>query len=360
MRGIYFMKLTSGWLLGVLILWGCEEPFDFEEDKDIQRPIIITGYIDQSNGPYFVKVSQASATGSLPANVLSACVIVYNEDGASEEFEEVGDGVYRCPGNTIQGEPGGSYYIEVKLLAGQVFRSVSETMPALHASDALNWKETLDVRTASTGLDFQVPVVSIDLTTTIPQTSEPLYFNWVGAESFSIIPTDFPDPFGSIPPPCYVTRYFGSEKVNLFSNLQNKAPSYTFEGFWIRDIDDSFLTKHIFTVYQYGISEGYYNYLQSVKVLVENNGSLFDSPPGRAIGNIYPVEGDDLVQGYFHASVVDTTRMAVFPNELISFIIDDCEYTIGKPFSEYDAHCLNCLNYPGSSYERPEYWTKVY
>lgn len=353
------MKGVAIWVV-FFGLVACEQLYDFEEDKDFDRPIIISGYVDQSRGPYFVKISQAQIAGNFPSFIRGANVVLFDGDGEAEAFKEMGDGVYRCAGSIVNGRPGGTYHIEVQMPSGQVFRSVPETMPDQQATDWLFWREELEVRTSGSGLDFEIPVINLTLESDIPKVSDPVFFNWVAEESFSIIPTDFPDPFGTIPPPCYVTRLYGSERINIFTSFIDQSGTVRIEDILTRQIDDSFLTKHIFTIYQYAISESYYGYLTDVKVLVENNGSLFDAPPGQALGNLYVVEGNQTVQGYFHASLVDTTRVAVFPDQIETFIVDDCKYDGAKRYSEYAPHCLDCSNFPGSTYRRPDFWTKVY
>ena len=180
-----------------------------------------------------------------------------------------------------------------------------------------------------------------------------------GEETYLFIPTDFPDPFGDIPPPCYVTQVVGTDQINILSTgLINNNP-YVIPSIFSRALDKSFLNKHIFSLYQQAISRGYFEYLNDLKILTGNIGSLFDSPPGQVKGNIISTGNpEEQVLGYFAAVLGDTIRMAIFPNDLDFFVSDNCKF-IPDPRTTYKAQCLDCSIIPRSTQVRPDFFSKV-
>ncbi|MFT5640845.1 MAG: hypothetical protein ACI9A7_000943 [Cyclobacteriaceae bacterium] len=344
-------------LVILLLVIGCESRFEFETDKESQRNIVISGFINQSAGPYYVYISQTQSSGA-PRPIVGASIALKDQENNSSLFRETDPGVYINDSEEIIGQPGLAYHVEVTLLSGEKYRSMADTIPKISASHRMTWNEYLKAFSSDFGLDFDLPVVSINLDVTLPETNKPHYFNWIGEETFQFVPTDFPDPFGSIPPPCYVTQLLGTEQINLFSNLNFTGNRLNIEEIFWREIDDSFVRKHIFSIYQHAISEQYYTYLKGVESLVENTGSLFDTPPGQVVGNFTAMEGTDIdPEGYFSAYLSDTARIAIYPSQIETFIYEECLYRGGFN-RDYDPLCVKCLLVPRSSYDQPDYWLR--
>jgi len=344
-------------LILLLLLLACEERFEFRTDGDNQTSITIQGFINQSTDPYYVYISQTQRSGA-PTPVVGATVELKDEANNVSVFKETDRGVYMNDLQEIVGQPGSAYFVEVTLLSGDKYRSDPDTIPTITAVHNMSWDEYSKSFSSDLGIDFNLPVVSVDLNVTLPQTEQPVFLHWLGEEVFQFVPTDFPDPFGSIPPPCYVKQPFGTERVNIFSNVGYQSADLKIDEIFWREIDASFVRKHIFSIYQYSISERYYTYLKGVESLVENSGSLFDTPPGQVIGNFKAVEGTNVDPlGYFAAYLSDTMRIAIYPNELTTFIYEECFYRGGFG-RDYSPQCNNCLLVPRSSYNRPYYWVK--
>lgn len=344
-------------ILCVLLLISCEERFEFETDENVGSRISINGYINQGDDPYYVFISQTRSSGA-PTPIVGATVLLKDQQNNITQFREIERGTYVSIDRNVRGTLGEAYFIEVSLISGELYRSQPDTIPSITANYDMKWREYLKVFTSELGGDFDLPVVSFDLNVELPQTDEPLYMNWLGEELYQFVPTDFPDPFGSIPPPCYVTQQFGTEQVHLFTNTGFDGNQTSIEEIFYREVDDSFVRKHIFSIYQYSISEQYYTYLRGVEGLVENTGSLFDTPPGQLTGNIKAIEGTDIDPvGFFSAYLSDTLRVAIYPTELETFIYEECLYRGGFN-RDYDILCIDCLLIPRSTYQRPDFWVK--
>ena len=83
----------------------CEEQFFFDEDKDIARQIVISGYINQGRGPYEVRIQQTAISGLPPTPILNACVKLVDQQGNREEFVGQRDGTYLAFANLVKGFP---------------------------------------------------------------------------------------------------------------------------------------------------------------------------------------------------------------------------------------------------------------
>ena len=347
----------------LLSLFRCESKFDFREDRSSVNQLIIAGYINQSNGPYHVEIRQTSFLGAPPTAFLNAEVVLLDDSGSREAFKDNLDGTYTCPGNVVRGFPGRSYHIEVILPDGRSYRSKPDKMPSVGSRDQMHWRQVKAITTTNLGTDIETNDVEVGFTTR-PESTDPVFLLWNGEETYEYKPTDFPEFNNLTPPPCYITEPIGAEKINIFTTVGYSPDTFRINRLFTRTLDKSFATKHIFSLYQLSISEENYEYMKSIESLAENVGSLFDTPPGRALGNIEPLtDPNEPVQGFFQAVLMDTTRIAVFPSELKDIVFpffDDCIFMEGFEDSEfYSETCLDCLFLPRSSTIRPGYWVKT-
>jgi hypothetical protein len=347
-------------LFVVTTLFSCEERFDPILERLDSENYIINGYINQSVTDSYVVTVQQTNTSGPPTPVFNAQVEVIDEHGLRERFIEGEIGTYESKGEIVQGKPGTAYYLEVKITNGQFFRSIPDLMPNIIIEDTMTWREEIFVSTSTSGTDVGLPYVVVDLQAMTPSSSSSYNIWWVLEETFQFNEVDFPDPFGSIPPPCYITQIYGPGTIDLFTKTGYSGEQFDQTELFIRDIDESFLAKHLFTTFQHSVSDEYYKYLKDLASLVENSGSLFDTPPGRAVGNFLPVEGTDLVPlGYFSAVLTDTSRIAVYPSQLSFTIPNKCAFIDAKAPSEYDAQCRNCEVIPRSTKLRPKFWNEL-
>ncbi len=114
-------------LLAISMLVSCEEVIEVDlNDADPQ--LIIEGYINNSKGPFIVRISETTdyfgEQGVSPVDVQG--ISIYTESGAKEKLERVAAGVYQT--THTAGEPGETYKLEVQRY-GQTI-SGSSTMPA--------------------------------------------------------------------------------------------------------------------------------------------------------------------------------------------------------------------------------------
>lgn len=344
-------------LLVSLIFSGCRERIFLESVPQDFQLIAINGLIDNSEGPYFVEVQETRDADRAPIPVDVAQVTLFDAMGNSEGCLYQENGRYMCPGNVVRGVPGGIYHIEVRV-GNDLYTSIPETMPPVTlGTNRLEWEEVELPSTTQSGINIETTVLEFDMFAELPETTEPTFLQWQFAETFQIRETDFPDPFGAIPLPCYITQNAGVQNfyrlpVNEFTNS-----SYELESVIQREVDISFLVKHIFSIYQSSVSERYFNYLGQISALTETTGSLFDPPAGRVIGNLEH-EGNGLsVTGFFTAVATDTTHMVIYRDEIESNIVDVCLFDVTK--FTYPVICRDCTAVPRSTKIEPYWWSQV-
>lgn len=350
------MKSVSSITISLLLVaaFGCEELFEFDVDEGSVGQLIVNGSINQGPGPYFVRVQQIRTSSTVPqTSVANACVELIDEQGRREECRYREDGNYVCQGEIVSGEPGKAYAVEVTH-NGELFRSDFDTLPDnVFPHFEIEWEQGLLEVTSQLGIDSELDVVFISLESEVPATEKPLYLTWVGEEIYQFLQKEQFYAFQP-PPPCYIIANYGSDQVRLLNN-QEFTGTYRLPRTMHRELDDTFLRKRLFLVFQYSVSEGYYHYLKQIETLIENTGSLFDPPPGTAKGNIFSQNGDRPVHGYFRSVVADTSTIAIYPSQLKDVLIrDQCIYrfTIERCFG-----CPETGRY--SSFDRPAYYHRI-
>lgn len=344
-------------VLGAIFFSSCRERIEADFLPEDPQLIIINGLIDNSEGPYFVEVQQARSGNQLPIPIENAVVTLVEEGVGRENYVYQEDGRYRAEGQEICGVPGGTYHIEVAI-EEDMYISRPETMPAILGQNRLEWEEVEVPSTSANGINITTPKLDFDMIAELPLVDEPVFLMWQFIETYQIRPTDFPDVAGVIPPPCFFIENIGVQNFYLQRLDEFGNASFRLESVIQRDIDISLLVKHIFSIHQSSITENYYQYLELVRLLTENTGSLFDPPLGRIAGNIEQVGGGPPVLGYFAAAMTDTTHMATYRGEIDTYIQDICIFEPTK-VGGYAPFCLDCLILSGSSLDVPYWWDRV-
>lgn len=335
----------------------CIEPIDFDMPHDLQL-LVVDGKITNSGKGDYLKLSRTSKTKRVPEPVTDAIIKIVDDLGREELFiprHDLEAGTFQHPGNIVKGQPGLTYYIEILLFDGSVYQSIPEKMPVLAAIDSLYVNYTFVKEQNSVGAFTEKKVVQLYTDTKLEPQNFPVFLKWDIEEAFQISPTDFPDPFGSIPPPYYATSIVNPQNIILFNGNLIKSQEIRGLKLATRHIDFAFKDRFYFNVEIASITMEAYNYWEKVNQVINNVGTVFDSPPAPVKGNIFNVNNkDEQVLGYFQASSVQTSRFRMLGVDIPFFIAPFCEYSEGK--IDYPDICLNCLIIKNSTLERPDYF----
>ncbi|MCB0668118.1 MAG: DUF4249 family protein [Saprospiraceae bacterium] len=160
---------------------------------------------------------------------------------------------------------------------------------------------------------------------------------------------------------CTTDLYGSARRCYVTENVNGTIPRVLLGSQVSGDVISGFEVEEITASPQFGF--GYYLtlvrravdgeaglYWNEVRKNQEREGTIFDTPPGAIRTNIHQEQGAPAeVLGYFYTAAVDTLRQ-LGTREVGGSIKLPCA---ANPSA---AGCCNCLELPGSSYEKPRYW----
>ncbi len=349
---IWFVCRRIAPLITALIL-GCLSPIDFPiQTKGGQR--VISGQISTLADQNMVQVGITADTERLPFPVSGASVILRDDFGNSftytEQFEKPGD--YLLP--NVPGITGRTYFIEVTLEDGSVYRSLPEKMPEATRIDSLYYEVVNEDAVDGGGIITNEDFIKIHINSSIT-TLNSTFIKWTVRETFLLTPTDLPDTFQLRPPECYIDQIADLQRVALFDGSLVSSQSIEGQLLASRIIDWSFLERHYFTVYQSSITENSHRYWSQIEAITNQVGSIFDSAPAVPIGNLFNLnDQEQKVLGYFQVANQSFERFFLLPGNLPSpLMIQTCNFNGSLNPADYPSRCFNCINQRNSSLNRP-------
>ena len=360
------MRTNLVLIILVFVCTACVERIQF----DIIRgggQVIINGGISDETGRQEIQLGLTSFAARIPDPIEGAQITIFDDQGNSEAYVPDASserrGWYYLPGSTVQGVPGRTYHLEIQLPDGRAYRSIPEKMPEQPgAMTAINYELSIEEEVSESIVVTEEMYINVFIDADLRQEhAEPYFIRWDVEEVYLLTPTDFPDPFGNVPPPCYVYVYTNAGDVKLFDGREQQQ--VLLENFPVARqlVGIEFREKHYFSVIQRSISQEAYEYWRKVDQLLSNGGNIFDTPPAPIPGNIYNVnDPEEEVLGYFEASSSSVVRFRTFPSDFPrdDLQILDCLYTEEKGFrrDRYPNYCLDCLSVRNSTHVRPDFF----
>lgn len=339
-----------------IILVGCLTPIDFSV-QNIGGRLVISGQISTVLDECSVYVGRTSDESRLPKPESGALVEVFGDDGSYGRYMEDGQkpGTYRL--SSLTGIPGVTYFIRVTLPAGGSYESVPEKLPASAGQLSTFHDFVVEEALDGEGILTEQRMFKLYANIELPDEFSSSYFKWTVDETYQISPTNFPDPFGAIPPSCFVTQSAEPQRINLLNGHELSTRSIKGMLLASRPVDQSFFERHSFTINQTGLTIEAYEYWRKVSTLA-NVGSIFDAPPAEITGNLQnSVDPTEKIYGYFQAVNQVSERFFMTPYDLpyiLTFQRCDFDGIHWNPL-DYPPRCRECLLVANSSYSRP-YW----
>jgi len=349
-----YVLIKNCWkFLFFFALSSCLTQVDLGTDN-IGGRLVISGQISTIADQNIIQVGTTADTERLPFPLSGAWVSVTDEQ--SEEIHLYSEDPF-SPGSYIledfQGTPGRSYYLTVIAPNGREYRSDSQQIPDDVGTIGATFDFNLEQYTDFEGIVTEQPFMKIYASSVVPSSDSPIYLKWQVDEAFLLSPTDFPDPFGSVPPPCFIVQNADPQRIVVlngeFLNVSNIDNLLVCS----RIVDWSFLEKHTFSLVQTSFSKNAFAYWQNVHVLANQVGSIFDTPPAEIKGNILSINlPGEKVYGYFQAVNQVYTRFTTYPNDLpFPVPYNACTYSYTR--NEYPSRCLDCSLVRNSTSRRP-------
>jgi hypothetical protein len=314
----------------------CVDRLDFVgETKEGQ--LVIYGLLTDVEERQVVTVSRTALSGLPPRGVPNAKVSVLSTSGARYPYTSLKTGEYELVG--FRATAGNSYALEV-VVDGKVYQSKFEKVPELDAEDKLSF--TFDSEPFRT--EKPEYVFKVFSETKLPDTQDPIYLRWTIEETYLwplawLRGTGIPPPQ---PPPCFISDMIEPNRINLFDGSGTSTRNSTFL-MGRRSVDNSFQYPFFVTVTQYSINREAYNYWEKIKIVISNQGSLFDIPPAPVFGNIFNVkDSEEIVLGYFEVAKTKITRIYTTNADVPFYLLDPCQFIPSTPDDAYPDECRGC------------------
>lgn len=354
------MKRYQVYILCLFLLsGGCREQIDFEVDR-ILGQLVIYGHINNGEDALYVQVSRTSDLPYKYIPEVGARVTLLDDQGNEGIYLRTNeDGLFRFDRSSMRIIPGRSYQLRVRTANGNVYESIPETIPLARAIPEITveFKQIL-INTGSNVAITTENVMDVYAQTVLTSPNTDYYLRWVAIQTFRINPTDFPDPFNSIPPACFVNREVQPQNIPLFSTAGFYGDIIPKQLIGRIEIDYAFNNKNVVTVKTFSQTREAFEFYRKVRITLNNTGSLFDIPPAAIPGNLYNVEdAEEIILGYFDAASIELRRIQVTRDDFTFRVPStECEYEPGKETGQYNRYCIDCTTLEGSSKQRPSFY----
>lgn len=341
------IKYLAVFLL-LISLSACVEPIslDLENEEGI---LVVEGVITNGPGPHKVNISRTQATQRVPAPLGAAEVFLLDDQGNIYPYFQELPGEHTIPFGAMSANPGVAYWLRIVMPDGTIYESDPEVLSGQLARDSAYYDFSVTTEINENGIALTRNTFEAYIDSEIPASDEPLYYRWVMEEAYEVVPTDFPDPFGAIPSPCYFLRNPDPQNIHLFNSLEESSGFVEKRLLAKREVGIPLLHRYFIIVKQFGLTEAAYNYWNNVRKNIDQSGSIFDVPPATVRGNLRNInDPDEVVYGYFAASPMVVTRTEIRGEDVPNFLLDPCTYSPAKRFGDYPRICLRCFEETGS------------
>lgn len=339
---------------------GCVETIDFSTDWNGGQ-LVVDGRISAGSGPFFLSLRQTAPIEQKSLPVSGAKIILEEQAGPQYFYAEQEEGEYvleNKPGSIVDLKEGKAYSVKIELTDGRRYASHQEIIPlgwAKMDSVYFDFEELEVLNSIGNVIKYWVVNVYIDAHLLSGAGPRPT-LRWDVEEVYKLSETDYPDPFGYIPPSCYVYVYPGSEGFQMLDTKELESTKIQGIKVATQRLDNRFDEKHYFNVYQTTLTEKAYTYWSQLRQTIFEVGTIFDTPPAPVEGNLFNIDNpEEQVLGYFETVNVDTLRRFILPSDIPVRLIPRCKFDIYF-YRTYPPVCSDCISEPNSTYLRPDYF----
>ena len=296
------IKSPFCWVLALMLLnASCTEKFYPETDSDVSI-LVVDGRITNKSGPYEVRlfrtVDLISVDTLYPE---TGAKIILNDDlGNSELFQEIRPGVYQTVYNIIKGEVGQTYWIEIETTTGEKYESTPETIqPEIYIESIYGEESSLLQDDGSS-----VNAVKILMDAKSPN-NQGNYLRWEYQESWEWRNPFYEPKTDNPSTKCY--PYIISDNVFIFDGSRQDIKQFNhLTTSKVTENEVRLNYEYFIHLSLYSVTFNCYNFWKNIEESVQKNGGLYNIIPANSKGNICACDSDLPVLGYFEASSVDS------------------------------------------------------
>lgn len=332
--------------------WQCVDQISLKIDGS-PRNVVVDGLLTDSLMDHVIKIRYSAALGVGNDNILEplpgASVTVIDNENARFKFLETRPGFYNLK---MKGIAGKSYYLEIVLADGKKIKSDPQLLtpaPPIGKIVTEVKDETFINASGNVSVDTRLILkMNVDLN---GATGSP-YLRWRAEGEYEFREAY---PMALSTKVCYVKNNVDLSNLRIFDSKNISGRFIKDEPFINTPLDYRFANQYCFHVLQYSISEKEYIYWKRVRSITTLDGSLFDNPPGKVIGNLYYTDSKtENVVGYFSVNGLQSMRFFANPQSLNQIDIEPkCRFRFNSTPSR---DCLDCLTIDESTLVKPSYW----
>jgi hypothetical protein len=353
----YIITLMALSTLGI----GCISEIQLNTEPGDLTTLVVDGDFTNSKSEHRLFLSRPNKYGvSKFEHVPNAKISIHDDAGNKANYIETLSSelipYYQLAANALPAVPGRSYFIEIALEDGTMYRSVPQVMPVFVPLDTVRLNPRVVPRLGNGGIVVEDRLAFVEVETPLPTANNPIYLRWDANCVYYFPELSLPGP---LPPPtkqCYVTDFFNDQFVPLIELSNQGGSTFKYE-IGNKFVDKAFEKGAYFNVIQRSVTAESFNYWKKLSRVSNPEGTVFDAPPGTLLGNISNVSNPDIgVLGFFEVSSVDTFRIKVFNNTL------GPDFTVGLHCDQFDYYrgsdqeCFDCLRLKNSTIVQPHYW----
>jgi hypothetical protein len=295
-----------------ILMPACVRQFE-PEFREYENILVVDGILTNERIVHTISLSRSyplDKGNSLPE--IGARVSVVNEFGNEWRLTEFSGGLYKTDTNDLVVSIGEKYRLHIITTNGEEFESDFEEILPAPEIDSVTWnyleRVSIDDGSVTQGVEFYV------------DTHDPLgktrYYRWESFETW-----EFRVPFvaeNALPNRTTCWKEDNPLEINIASSeflVEDRLTKHPF--YFLTGVSNRLAILYSLQVKQYALSKETYNYLDQLKKINYQQGSLYDTPPAQIPGNIRNLTHPEKpVLGYFIASGVSTYRVFIERNEL--------------------------------------------
>lgn len=342
-------------ILLVAVAYTCVDPIEFEAAEEV-GVLVVDGFIGTGIASSQVKLQRTDILGKrVFPPVTGARILIFDDQGKSEQYEEIEPGNYQLPGSSVWGQVGQTYFIEIELSNGTKYQSKTEKILPAPAIDNLTFDVSTEFISTNEIREFEQLVFNLYVNGTLSGDPEQTFLQWQIEHVYAI--SEIVCSPLSAPKTCYIRPPINPNDLFLLDGSQ-LAPGARFSDQLARVvINEAFGQSASFYVTQRAITERAFQYWSDVDQVVNNVGSIFDAPPASIPGNIVCLDDPtEPVLGYFSA-YDQTKKLALIRSpDLGQYAQQPLCGLPGLAPTPLPQACCSCTLLDFSSLERPDYW----
>ena len=335
---------------------------------DSSPVLAVEGLVTDEPGTTYVKVLFTTAYNQRAdlSEIEAGSVILYDNDNNTYDLRHSGNGIF-VVNEDFCGVVGKSYWLEITLGEGKVYRSAPETMIAVPEIEQTSIRREFEEDLSGNDQVVNRDRIIFSASFQDPENQEN-YYRWRYRSTYQVLAPLFDEYIAPPPNPwqepieptrdCWATdfdhEYLKIARDELFDGeLVDRYDLFSIDVDFKVDIGYYSLIK------QYSLTKEAFEFWSKIENQEGNNGTIFETSNYQIRGNVYNIaDQEELVLGYFGASSV-SLKSAFVSN---SFISDVFDYSFCYPGEEASApnppkRCLDCrFHSPSSTIKKPDFW----